>query len=294
MSHGIYKLFPLALSICLGFMVSNHGNMAFGKSQPSSNSDKPKTNEIATIPQSQNELLLLVENSTVSIEFSKDVKDVTLAGNCTNHWLVSDNFIRQIAIYTTSKGISMRGDEYGAQIISGGKVYQLPTDPDNVIRNVSASNGKVVVNGKALKPLGHFDKKSKCDGPDFISLTFPDGYKGDFKIVAYSGAISINNWKSGNLTAILKKDSDLSIKNAENAGKVVIVAKGGSTAHISQLKADVFVADVEKDAAISVDNAKVKSGNATAEGSGTIQLVGEFEDFKKLVKGQGIIQVNGK
>jgi len=237
-------------------------------------------------------ILLVVEGVKVNIRHKADATDVSVASNCPGHWAVKGNIVRQVALSTTQRGVSVRADALGGQAIVNGRIYQLPKGSDGTIRNLKIENGVVTANGQPLEPLVGSSVPGDCTGPDTLEVTVPTSYQGGLELYCQGASVvDMDDWQGGSLIANLGGTSQLTTGRLQKLAKVVVDVLGGGKAQIKELSARVFVANINGSGSVTVDSGSADMSNATVSGTGTMTIHGKFANLKKAVTGTGTITV---
>ncbi len=251
--------------------------------------------QFARVGASASEIVLLVESARVTIRRQGTAEEISVASNCPAHWNVTNHVIRQAAMSTTQKGVSMSADSAGARIILNGKIYPLAQGSDGSIRNLQVKDGVVTINGRQLQPLPGSDVPGNCTGPDLLEVTVPEAYAGGLTVSCRGGSgVTIDSWTGGSLIANLSGSSTLSADSLKGLEKAVIDVNGDGKARIKSLASRAFVANINGGGSVQVDNGTAQLSNATVSGAGTMTLRGKFGNLKKSVAGSGNIDVTEK
>ena len=250
------------------------------------------TVSFATISTSVPEIILSAESVKISVRRLAGGDDIKVSSNCPAHWYVRNNIVRQVALSTTQKGVSLRADATGAQVLANGRIYQLPRDSDGAVRSLKIEDGRVIINGQQLQPLPGSDVPGSCTGPDLLEVQVPDNYSGGL-LLSCQGAsqVAVDSWQGGSLVASLHGQSTLVTGRLQGLAKAVVDVDGSASAQIKGLSTKAFVANINGSGNVSVDNGSADISNATISGSGTMTLKGKFKNLKKSVNGTGTIQV---
>lgn len=235
---------------------------------------------------------LWLENVKVAIHHVPAEQDISVSSNCPAHWLVRGNTVKQVALSTTQKGVSLRADGQGGQITLNGRIYQLPRGSDGSIKNLMVENGMVIINGQKLEPLSGSDKPGSCTGPDSLEITIPAAYAGGLTLNCQGNSeVVVDNWQSGELIANLNGTSRMLTGKLNQLSKIVVDIQGSGLARIKELSANAFVANINGSGSVLVDAGHANMSNATISGTGTMTFHGKFANLKKSVSGTGTIQV---
>lgn len=238
------------------------------------------------------DILLAVEGVKVNIRHAATATEIGIFSNCPAHWNVRGNVIRQVALSTAQKGVSLRADAFGGQVAVNGRIYQLPKGSDGAIRNLKISDGVVMANGQKLEPLVGSDVAGSCTGPDTLEIVVPSSYVGGLELYCQGASeIALDTWQGGSIIANLNGASKLQAGKLQKLSKTVIDVQGTGQAQIKELLTKAFVANINGAGSVSVESGRADMSNATISGTGTMTFHGRFDNLKKSVNGTGTITI---
>ncbi len=246
----------------------------------------------AKIPASSEDIALSVETVKVKIRRLPGVNEISIASNCPSHWNVSGRVIRQVALSTASRGVSVRADATGAQAIVNGHIYQLPRDSDGAVHSLKIESEQVIINGNKLEPLKGSDVPGSCIGPDVLDVVVPDSYSGGLIVSCHgSSEVVIDSWSGGSVLLSLHDSSSVVAGKLNGLSKAVVDIDGLGKAELKAVTTKALVANINGGGAVKVLSGSSDLSNATISGSGTIVLKGKFKNLKKSINGTGSIQL---
>src|SRR5579885_526006 len=254
-----------ALAVCC-LLPAPASNPQIG-TPPSSLFDQPPSSVIpfAEIPASAEEIALSVETVKVTVHRAAALDSVKVLSSCPSHWNVSGNVVRQVALSSTARGVAIRADATGAQVI---------------------------VNGQRLKPLPGSDVPGSCTGPETLEIQVPDSYTGGLVLSCHGASdVQVDSWKGGTLVIMLHNQSTVSTGRLQGLAKAVVDIEGDSRAEIKDISTRAFVANINGSGTVFVGGGSADMSNATISGSGKMVLKGRFRNLRKAINGTGTIQV---
>lgn len=257
------------------------------------NEASSSTVSFAKIPGSAQEIGLSVESAVkVHVKRSAGIGEINVSSNCPGHWNVSGNVVTQVAMSSTSKGVSVRADAAGAKAIVNGHIYQLPRDANGAVHSLKIENGQVIINGQKLDPMPGSDVPGTCTGPDMLEVEVPDHYSGGLIISCHGASdVKVDSWTGGTVMLSLQGNANVVTGNLHGLSKAVVDINGPGKAEIKAITAKTFVANSNNGGVLHVNSGSADMSNATISGSGSITLKGKFKNLKKSVNGEGNIQV---
>jgi hypothetical protein len=246
----------------------------------------------AQIPATAPEIAFSFETVKVTIKREAGLDEIRISSNCPNHWNVSSSVVRQVALSSTSKGVSVRADATGAQAIVNGQIYQLPRGSDGAVHSLKIENGQVIINGQKLSPIAGSDVPGGCTGPDVLEVRVPESYKGGLLLSCHGASdVNLDSWMGGSVMISLHGSGNVNTGKLQNLSKAVFDVDGTGKAEIKGLTAKALVANINGAGSVLVNGGSADLSNATISGSGSIKLKGSFKNLKKSVNGSGSIQV---
>jgi hypothetical protein len=160
--------------------------------------------------------------------------------------------------------------------------------PPGLIRGLQTNEEGVFFKGERLQPL-QGSGVPKLDGEDSPTVTVPDSYAGGLS-VGCAGK-SRTNWKGGDIQLMLVGDSSLEAGCLSAANKAIVDNRGSGRASIDGINAKIFVANVQGKGSVTVSDGAAEMSNATASGTGTMTLKGDFKSLKQAVEGEAKVEV---
>lgn len=244
--------------------------------------------KFATIPVQEKRLSFLVENAKVSIVRKGSGQEITIASNSPGNWNVQEGYVRQ-AVVAGRKGVGMSSDHaLGARAIMQGLVYTMPTGQ---VKGLQMNKDGVFVNGEKLQPL-QGNGKPQLEGEDTLTVTVPDAYAGGLSIAcAGKSQVKVSNWKGSDIQLTLAGDSSIEAGHLSAINKAIVDNRGSGSAKIDGINAKIFVANLQGHGSVNVGDGAAEMSNATASGTGTMTLKGDFKNLKQAVDGQAKIEV---
>ncbi len=246
----------------------------------------------AQIQTSMPGIVLNVESVKVTVRHAATADSISVASNCPAHWNVNGNTVRQVALSSTQKGVSLHASGAGAEVTVNGHIYQLPQGSDGAIHSLKVENGQVIINGQKLDPLPGSNVPGDCTGPDALEVTVPQSYEGGLELICTgTSSAQLDSWQKGPLVVSLAGQSSLTTGPLKKLEKAVIDVQGSGSAQIADLTAHALVANITGSGTLTVSNGSADMSNATISGTGSMHLKGSYKNLKKSVNGTGTIQI---
>ncbi len=259
------------------------------KEQTVTSQESPGFTAIGHLPINTEQLVILAESAKVKVVRSATAHDITVSTNCPRNWNVLGGVIRQAGFAKVKQGVSMVADGLGSRAIVNGKIYVLPS---GAMKGISMGKDGVTIGGQKVEPLAGVDMPGTCDGPDALEISVPTAYAGDLILGAANDSdVNVDSWQSGKVVATMMGKSTLSMGKLKSLAKAVLDVRGEGKAEIGDLSTKVLVANIAGSGIVTIKGGSAEISNATVAGDGKIFLKGSYKGLKKVVEGQGSIQL---